>query len=711
MKTKEALRKALALVLPVLLLAGAALVPAMAKKSPGDSELRVAVISDSHVYRADMTDDFCKAFVEESTHNGRAIESTQKRFEAALADVKARAAEEKLDYLFVPGDMTEWSEYAGHVLVAGLLEKFEEETGIPVVAIPGNHDLELSDACDFSTGKKQPARAMQREEIVEVYAGLGYDLPNCRRYPNGLSYSADLEGGYRLIAADTDRWQFGADRISQEALRDWVLEECARARKDGKTIIGMGHHPLAEQMGNMDTFMGENYGFGDALRAAEAFADAGMHFYFSGHLHFNEIAMRVSDSGEPLYDIMTAATGFFPGGYRVVKLNREGKKITADVRTVDMPLTRSSPFPDNPYYSTLYGRSYGSPHGDGLKGWLHYAIEFALGNTLRELRFEDMVKDAGVDFLPLNALLRYLDERLFGQPERLLEILYGLADEIVAMPVSDLPCTYLRRDFGFGDPNKPGTFEDMGNCALIYLFGKRGDADKDPFFQDVLRRMQNGEFIDQLLRFVVPKVVAALGGEVIPLLMNNPAAIRALKDMAKCLDCPLLFLPLLALVVDGPKREALSQSLYHFASGIVEVQSPTGSPDGKLVYNGPVKVPTNPETFRTPQELAVKVDGLQSAKVTWVARSSAKTPEVKVTDKDGNPAPEVKVTITSAEDEVMAVQLDIGFAKLAGRAQPVLRHTARLTGLKPGKDYLVTAGDGKWGWWAEPRPLNTLRAW
>jgi hypothetical protein len=51
----------------------------------------------------------------------------------------------------------------------------------------------------------------------------------------------------------------------------------------------------------------------------------------------------------------------------------------------------------------------------------------------------------------------------------------------------------------------------------------------------------------------------------------------------------------------------------------------------------------------------------------------------------------------------VAEQLDIGYAKLLGRAQPALKHTARLTGLKPGKAYLFTAGDSKRGWWAGPQ--------
>ena len=703
---RKALRKFLALLLPVLLLLPAARIPARAgAKTP--AALRIALISDPHVYPADMTNNFCDAFVQEAAHNGRAIESTQALFEAALGDVKALAAEEKLDCLFIPGDMSEWGEYAGHTLVARLLREFEAETGVPVAVIPGNHDLDNGDACDFSTGAKEKARYLEHDEFPEVYAELGYDLPRCERF--GLSYAADLGDRYRLIAADTNRRRLGAnERYSQAELRDWVLAQCAAAKAEGRVVIGMGHHPLGEMFGGMDTFMGDNFGFGDARMAAEAFADAGMHFYFSGHLHFNEIALRVSDSGEPLYDIMTAASGYFPGGYRIVEFSAAGEKIQADVRSVPVPLASPSPYPEDPYYDTFYGRCFGGPDGDGLVGWLRYAVEFALGPTLRGISLEAMVKDSGVDLAPLNALLGYLDERLFGQPEHLLGIINGLVEEIVAMPVSNLPCTRFIGEFRFGDPEKPGTFEDLGDSALIYLFGKRAGAAEDLFVQDALRRMRNGEFVDQLLNLAVPKILAALGGEALPLLLNNSAAIRALRQLAAGLDCPALFMPLLALVAGPAVRDALSASLYRFASGVVTGQSPTGSPDGLLVCDGPVAVPLDPGSYRLPQNVRVTPDGCRAAQITWYARPSASSPALRVT-RDGSAATEVSVSVSSEAENVMAEQLDIGYAKLMGREQPALKHTARLTGLQPGATYSFTAGDSARGWWSEPQEFRAVR--
>jgi len=64
--------------------------------------------------------------------------------------------------------------------------------------------------------------------------------------------------------------------------------------------------------------------------------------------------------------------------------------------------------------------------------------------------------------------------------------------------------------------------------------------------------------------------------------------------------------------------------------------------------------------------------------------------------------------LASEPEDFMAERLDIGFAKILGRVQPVLKHTARLTGLQAGKTYLFTAGDSAWEWHGQPRSLNNL---
>jgi len=663
---KKTLRRLAALLLPAILLLPVFQIPAAAK-SP--AVLRVAVLADPHFYADEMTGGFCNAFRQDNSGKGRAAELSEALFLAALKDIKARARRGQLDYLLVPGDLTRDGEYDGHVRVAQLLRQFERETGVPVAVAPGNHDVNKGNAADYSSGKREKARNLSPEEFLDFYAKLGYDLPGCERMPGTLSYAADLGKSYRLIAIDDNlNYLAGTDKPTQDDLRDWAAGQCEKARAAGKTIVGMGHHTLAEQFGGQEAIM-HNFAFATGVREfGEALADAGMHFYLSGHLHVNEIAMLVSDRGEPLYDITTTSSAGFPGGYRTVNFSTAGNKTQADARSRPIPLNAPSPFPGT-YYKTLFGRTFGADlTGGGLAGNIKARAREGVAGMLDDLKIP-----AGLQ-APVIAAVN------------------GLIDDAFALPASELPCDRFIKEYGFGDPDQPGTVEDLANTALVYMFGKNHDPADDPFMQDALRRIGNGEFIDQALGFSVPALISALSGGALAKLASHPLVAFAVDG-------------LLALVVSPAKRAALSASLCRAATGLIASQSPTGGRDGTLTYDGPIIVPTGPGTSRLPQDIGVR-KGLTCAEITWHTRQSAAAPALIITDRDGNPAPEVKAAIGSKAGELTVEQLDIGFTKILGRTQPVLKHTAKLTGLKPGKAYLFTAGDGAFGWWGEAQTIR-----
>jgi len=665
---KKTLRKCTALLLPILLLLSVCQITVTAK---GPAALRVAVLADPHLYPDEMTGGFCDAYLEDNAEKGRPAELAETLFLSALDAIKKNAKREKLDFLLVPGDMTHDGEYDAHVFVVERLKQFERETGVPVAVVPGNHDVNKGNAVDYSTGKREQARNLSPEEFLEFYAKLGYDLPGCERMPGTLSYAADLGKNYRLIAFDTSRHSVsGTERPTPASLRDWVVGQCEKAKAAGKTVIGMGHHMLAEQFGGQEALM-SNFAFENPRGFGEALADAGMHFYLSGHLHVGEIAMLVSDHGEPLYDITTSSSAGFPGEYRTVRFSAEGKKKQADVRSHAVPLTAPSLFPGE-YYAALFGRTFGADlRGGGLAGNIKARAKKALGGMLDGL-------------LPVS-----LQAPILAAVDAVIE-------KAFALPVSDLPCDRFIEEYGFGDPKKPGTIEDLTNSAMVYMFGKSQDPADDPFVQDVLRRIQNGAFIDQALGFALPTLLSALSGFALSEFYDLPLVTCALDG-------------LMTLAVSPSKRAALSESLYHAARGLLSSQSPTGKRDGKLVYSGPVDVPTGPGSFRCPEDLSVKITGLTRAEISWVSRQSADTPELIITDKDGNPAPEVKVSIESKAEDITVEQIDIGFMKILGRTQPVLRHTARLTGLQPGKAYRFKAGDSAFDWWSETRGFTAGR--
>ena len=704
---KKASKKCLALLLCALLLPLCGLVPSSAKQP---TKLRVALISDIHYYPEEMADGYSEAFMayREEKVLGRAVEQTPGTLRSALAAIKARALRGEIDYLLIPGDLTCEGEYLGHVRLAELLEKFEREAGIPVAVVPGNHDIDKGSAVDMSSGAREKSPSPTVEEFRQIYAKLGYDLRGNRAdyVPKGedkagaLSYAVDLGPNYRLVALDTRN-----KRIPPE-MQEWVVKQCRAAVKAGKTVIGMGHHNLGE------SFTGHLRVISDSLpdmrELCEKFADAGMHFYFSGHMHMSEIAPWVSDSGEALYDIVVPGLFGFPGDVRIANFTTEGRKITADVRSVPLdealPVTAHGVTYPQPYYGANLGVTFGH-YGQSLPGMVKVALKTALIGLRNSGGIAAKVKDS-VDFGPINALMAYLDERLINNPDT-LAVLGALVDEVFSLRVSKLPCTAFIDEIGFGDPEKPGTVADAGNSIISYMFWKKHNPADDPFIQDVLHRIKNGDLVDQVLGYAVPKVLDVLGGEILPLLAGVDIRVvnRALQAALGPLNLPLL---LLLALVPGTK-DTISTTLYDFAIGAMNSQSPSGSgAEGKLVYNGPVKdVPTGPETFRLPYDLNVSIGNWgRSAEVTWYTKESLAAPALKLTDKAGNPVEGISVTCSSEPAQITVGEFDLGITQIMGYKKQAMKHTAKVEGLQPLETYQFTAGDSKAGWWAAPQKLE-----
>ena len=68
--------------------------------------------------------------------------------------------------------------------------------------------------------------------------------------------------------------------------------------------------------------------------------------------------------------------------------------------------------------------------------------------------------------------------------------------------------------------------------------------------------------------------------------------------------------------------------------------------------------------------------------------------------------PGVSIAITTQFEDITANQIDLGIMKLMGTRMRAAKHTATVTGLKPGKAYKFTAGDSVRNWWSPTQTLS-----
>jgi len=245
----------------------------------------------------------------------------------AVLDAFFKKAEKSgAKYLLIPGDMSEEGHWAEHLGIAQKLREFKERTGIKVFVIPGNHDIRTS----ASQGR------LDLSDFLEVYADLGYD-ETLARFEGDASYTAELSGGYRLLAIDAIVYREDESYISPE-LFAWIEEQARTAKADGKKLVAMTHYNV------LDHFLVEGFTAGlltiDQYRTlATALADLGVKYVFTGHQHANDVSHAVTAQGSKIFDIETCSLITYPNAWREVTFSDASVKIeTKYVDKIDTSL-------------------------------------------------------------------------------------------------------------------------------------------------------------------------------------------------------------------------------------------------------------------------------------------------------------------------------------------------------------------------------------
>jgi len=751
-------------------------IPFSVPASAAGAETVVGVLADPHLYPEGMIGDGYAALSQGKANEAKPDLHSEGVLRSALASLEAQAKENGMQYLLITGDLTRDGEYLAHVKLAEYLLDFEKRSGVQVAVIPGNHDINNSGAKDYSSGASQKARACTPAEFRKIYARLGYDLADARYAPpsgqqgGGLSYAADL-GGFRLLALDTCKYSpdtvghggtLSGGMISEGQMA-WVLRELAAAKKAGKPVIGMGHHNLTEHIG-FEGGLGSDFMLDDYRDARETLADAGMRFYLSGHMHIEEIGHALSDRGEVLYDIAGSSLVTYPYTFRVIRFAKEGGRVTADVRTLPadeaLPVTAAGVTYPRPYARTGFAASFWGEGGD-LAAFAAGFINRTLQRQLSRIRLaggiDAFLKETGTDIGEslrgalgsglaigewnifsyknllglVEDLLAQVDALYINDPARLTALLESVLAQLFRLRVSRLPCTQFMDSLGFGHRHGPGTLEDFGNSALAYIYGHPVDYTRDAFFMDVIRRVQSGALLRQVLGAAVEILLAdVIGSELLPALRFNAKSVFANRLSKETIGCLLNVVlgaargtvsrgsvagllrslgwkglaaaasPVVGLGLPCDIKNGLQSSLELLIHEMLLVREPDGNRDSLLVYDGPVELgPAADRDYRVPFDISVARGGdKRSAVVTWYTKRSVTASDVLV-----SPAIEDLQITAATEDATRTVNaLDLGVATVAGEKLKATRHTATVEGLDPCKRYTFRVGDAGRGWLSGP---------
>jgi UDP-2,3-diacylglucosamine pyrophosphatase LpxH len=299
------MKKVLSLFLTAAMLSGICLFFVTA--SADENTVRFALGTDIHIEntKADIQNDYPES---ELYFHASGSGNLYDQAASLTKEFLNRSAQEGAEFILIAGDLTRNGNEEQHRYVASLLSDFENETGIQVYLVPGNHDYYAS----------------KPDEFRDYYAEFGYSQAlECDEAT--ASYTADLPGNYRLIAVDSNDPGEDGDGFDSSLL-SWIEKQVETAQKDGSDILYMMHHPLLEHL-YLGKILMKDFMLRDSKAVAEKFSQWGIHYVFSGHEHGNDVTSFTGENGKVVYDVLTTSLSSYPLEYRMVCVNPDGADI------------------------------------------------------------------------------------------------------------------------------------------------------------------------------------------------------------------------------------------------------------------------------------------------------------------------------------------------------------------------------------------------
>lgn len=205
-----------------------------------------------------------------------------------------------LDFLLLPGDLTQHGEPENHIW----LQKRLSQLPFPVYVVPGNHDVPV-----LMANQQSIAFA----DFPNYYHKFGYDNPQ------QIYYTTQVLPGVRLIGLNSNFFndqgqQVG--RVDSQQLH-WLEEVLAAARDE--LVLVMIHHNVVEHLPDQSRHpMANRYMLENASQLLQMLRRYGVQLVFTGHLHVQDVAYA-----DGVYDITTGSLVSYPHPYRVLEYHQD----------------------------------------------------------------------------------------------------------------------------------------------------------------------------------------------------------------------------------------------------------------------------------------------------------------------------------------------------------------------------------------------------
>ena len=224
------------------------------------------------------------------------------------------------DVVLLTGDLTFNGAEISHRRLAGKLQRLED-AGIPVLVLPGNHDVYNENAALYRGGSFERVPFASGESFAEIYRDFG----------PGEALSADSDSLSYVWQLNEQVWIMMLDEntahdfcgLSDRSFQ-WIEAQLQKAREEGRFVLVAGHQNVFQH----SIFRG-GYVIQEAQRLQELLRRYGVPLCLSGHLHTQHV-----QSEDGLTEIATSALCSYPCQYAV--LTAEDGRLRYGTRRLDL---------------------------------------------------------------------------------------------------------------------------------------------------------------------------------------------------------------------------------------------------------------------------------------------------------------------------------------------------------------------------------------
>ncbi len=384
------------------------------KKDPNFKS--IIVMSDIHVTAPQLLENRGAAYENYLSQDPKLLEYSGE----VLENLVEEALRRNPDLIIIPGDLTKDGELVSHQLVVSILGRLRS-ADIPVIVVPGNHDIDNPEGYYFDGDNTRPAERTSTEQFKTLYADFGYNQAYAKD-PASLSFVCEPLEGLVLLCIDTNKYEENkykekgdeknynqtSGRIRPATLT-WMLAEADKARALGKQVVLIQHHNIVQHYDAQSTLQSD-YIIADYENLSKQMMKHGIHMAFTGHTHLQDIAQyrTIADNAQPdsLVDVATGSVISYPNPWRTIKVNNDFTEWQINTEYVTSIPSLSD------VKSTCYERLYGN-----IKGGLGWHIKDAW-NTIETYR--NMLTAMGLtkDFIPekpeelTEMLTKYLGDQM-----------------------------------------------------------------------------------------------------------------------------------------------------------------------------------------------------------------------------------------------------------------------------------------------------------